>query len=122
MQDVSYIKGRHMLFATLALVTISLVGNHMLQATPADEARAAAVAVERKHTNAIYAAREVVKAILREPRSAQFSNERFMPASGAVCGFVNAKNGFGGYAGRNSYVIVDGRVHYANIAAYNQWC
>jgi hypothetical protein len=57
----------------------------------------------------VTAAHRSVSAQLRDPVSAQFSLERVQP-SGAVCGFVNAKNGFGGYDGRTAFIAYpDGR-------------
>jgi len=46
----------------------------------------------------IATARHAVAATLRDPASARFEDVR--ARLGAVCGFVNAKNGPGGYAGR----------------------
>jgi hypothetical protein len=80
------------------------------------------VAKQVSADRAIYAARDAVRAVLRNPRGAQFSTERYMPSTGAVCGLVNAQNGWGGFTGRVSYVIADGRLHYADIAAYTRWC
>lgn len=50
-----------------------------------------------------YGAREFVKAILKDPESAEFRNE-FVGAKGVPCGEVNAKNGFGGYTGFKRFV------------------
>lgn len=45
-----------------------------------------------------------VKRELRDPQSAQFSDVTVNVES--ACGFVNSKNGFGGYAGRQPFVVV----------------
>lgn len=45
-----------------------------------------------------------VKLKLRDPQSAQFSDVTVNVES--ACGFVNSKNGFGGYAGRQPFVVV----------------
>ena len=52
-----------------------------------------------------------VKRILKDPDSAQFSDlkarKMVMPGNRIayqVCGFVNAKNSFGGYSGRSQFV------------------
>lgn len=45
-----------------------------------------------------------VKALLRDPESAQFSDVAIGPES--VCGFVNSRNGYGGYAGRQPFIVV----------------
>lgn len=41
---------------------------------------------------------------LRDPLSAQFQNLRISGSGKALCGEVNAKNGFGGYAGFAEFV------------------
>ena len=49
----------------------------------------------------------VVKDTLKDPESAQF--ESFYKASGEkdgyVCGYVNAKNSYGGYTGKKPYYV-----------------
>jgi len=45
-----------------------------------------------------------LKAKLRDPDSAKFSLDLFKP--GAVCGLVNAKNGFGGYTGPEAWLYL----------------
>ncbi|NKA33228.1 hypothetical protein GO300_01294 [Ralstonia solanacearum] len=48
-----------------------------------------------------------VKQHLRDPDSAEFRNTKYGPDVGAgkaLCGEVNAKNGFGGYAGFRRFV------------------
>lgn len=62
------------------------------------------------------AATEAVKGLLRDPQSAQFS--RMLPCFSKVYpkqaigawGAVNSKNGFGGYAGEESFVAINGAV------------
>jgi hypothetical protein len=49
-------------------------------------------------------ARERVKEMLKDPDSAKFRTE-FVGKDGAVCGFVNAKNSYGGYSGFERYVV-----------------
>lgn len=56
---------------------------------------------------AIVQAREVIRSMLKDPGSAEFSSER-IAASGAYCGRVNAKNSFGGYSGSQRAVVVGG--------------
>lgn len=46
----------------------------------------------------------VVKSQLRDPESAQFSDVTVNVES--ACGFVNSKNAFGGYSGRQPFVAV----------------
>jgi hypothetical protein len=55
---------------------------------------------------AIQRAEEQIKAGLRDPDSAQFSNERAHEDQRfgmVVCGLLNAKNSFGGYVGRRRF-------------------
>lgn len=49
-----------------------------------------------------------VKRELRDPESAQFSDVAVNVES--ACGFVNSKNGYGGYAGKQPFVVVDDTV------------
>jgi hypothetical protein len=45
-----------------------------------------------------------VKRELRDPDSAQFSDVTVNVES--ACGFVNSKNGYGGFAGKTAFVVV----------------
>jgi hypothetical protein len=45
-----------------------------------------------------------VKAQLRDPDSAQFKGLRIKP-DGAGCGWVNARNGYGGYTGFSVFFV-----------------
>lgn len=60
----------------------------------------------RMDANLQYAAEQSVRAQLRDPESAQFRNVRVIrkPGSTAVCGEVNARNGFGGYTGYQHFM------------------
>lgn len=60
-----------------------------------------------RQSTAILAAQLAVSMQLRDPASAVFLKVRAIPTpSGyAVCGMVNAKNGFGGYAGTQKFVV-----------------
>lgn len=56
------------------------------------------------------AAEAKVAELLRDPSSAQFRNVEIRK-SGAACGEVNGKNGFGGYVGFRQFVVApDGDV------------
>ena len=46
---------------------------------------------------------DAVKAELRDPDSAQFSD--VVSEAGVACGFVNAKNGYGGFSGKMAFVV-----------------
>lgn len=56
----------------------------------------------------VAAAQEAVRLELRDPDSAQFSDLRAYPERRAVCGQVNARNGFGGYVGRTLFAYTEG--------------
>jgi hypothetical protein len=65
---------------------------------------------QRADEAALAEAQDLVKQRLRDPDSAEFSGQsRFRYANGeitAVCGEVNAKNGFGGYTGYQYYTVL----------------
>jgi hypothetical protein len=44
---------------------------------------------------------------LKDPDSAQFSNIQLTPSGNALCGNVNARNGFGGYTGAKAFVATE---------------
>lgn len=58
--------------------------------------------------------RQTIRAQLRDPRSAQFGESfgRLKHGKRVACGYVNARNAFGGYAGDTPWVMVieDGTV------------
>ena len=51
-------------------------------------------------------AQQVVADMLKNPTSPMFTELRAAP--GGVCGYVNAKNGFGAYSGKSKFVVQDG--------------
>lgn len=55
------------------------------------------------------AAKELIKQRLRDPNSAEFTDMRVIEARSGhptiVCGHVNARNGYGGMAGRKRFVV-----------------
>lgn len=55
-----------------------------------------------------YDAKESVKGLLKDSSSADFSGEK-IGKGGAVCGYVNAKNSFGAYAGNLRYISTNGQ-------------
>lgn len=70
-----------------------------LAATPQQKYTADQIAAGNK---AIKATKEIVRATLKDPDSAQFRNVALFlneSGTGRVCGEVNAKNSFGGYTG-----------------------
>lgn len=58
---------------------------------------------------------EEVRRTLRDPESAVFSGVQFYMESNVACGSVNAKNGFGGYAGKDDFVYADGVVALSSV-------
>ena len=49
-------------------------------------------------------AEDVVRQGLKDPESARFRDVRRNTATGAVCGYVNAKNSYGGYVGETPFI------------------
>lgn len=49
-------------------------------------------------------AREFVEGVIKDPKSAQFRNQR------GVCGEVNAKNSFGAYSGYQRFIAASGEM------------
>jgi hypothetical protein len=62
---------------------------------------------------AISEAKDLVRTAARDPDSIEFRNMRQAPKSGAVCGEVNGRNGFGGKTGWTPILVRDGRVDIA---------
>lgn len=54
--------------------------------------------------NLIAGAHDRVKEVLKDPESARFRSD-FVGKDGAVCGFVNSKNSYGGYDGFKRYIV-----------------
>jgi hypothetical protein len=77
--------------------------------SPEGRARAARESQEATDKVAIDIAEMLVRNRLRDPDSAQFLRSRVVRKDGkeAVCGFVNAKNGFGGMAGNEWFTVVE---------------
>lgn len=50
-----------------------------------------------------YQAKEVVARQLKDPMTAEFAE--VVRHNGATCGYVNGKNGFGAYSGRQAFVV-----------------
>lgn len=73
--------------------------------TPEDKARAEESKVDAEVRTYVLEAREVVRRALRDPESARFRKGAVADVDvkagklRVACGFVNAKNGFGGYTG-----------------------
>jgi hypothetical protein len=89
-------------------------------------------ALERRiESDLEYSTRETVKSMLRDPASARFGTVVVVSKDGArtVCGSVNAKNGFGGYAGEQAFMGRNGVVTMRTgensrtfLRQWAQWC
>jgi len=86
-----------------ALIIILMAVACAAQSAPKAKLKAAA------KPDPVAAAHERVKDALKDPDSAKFRNE-FVARDGAVCGFVNAKNSYGGYGGFRRYIVEPDRV------------
>lgn len=60
--------------------------------------------VTPKNDPAIVAAEDSVRKMLKDPESAKFTDTH-KAHTGAVCGLVNAKNSYGGYAGASRFIV-----------------
>jgi len=85
----------------------------------------AAVVDFKRARDLIMAAKLDVVRSLRDPASAIFDDVFYSKKNGeAVCGHVNAKNGFGGHTGMEPFVInvAKGKLLMSNTAAWNKHC
>lgn len=55
-------------------------------------------------------AKKIASEAMRDPSSVQFRNIAFAESSGAVCGEINSKNGFGGYLGFRRFAVEGDRL------------
>lgn len=62
---------------------------------------------------AIRDAEDLVRTAARDPDSIEFRNMRQAPKTGAICGEVNGRNGFGGKTGWTLILVRDGQVDIA---------
>lgn len=93
--------------ALSAVGLLTLAG--LVPEPPARSARVTALMdgsaeLRRLEREAVASAEAAVRARLRDPASAVFDGGFAAGPTGA-CGWVNARNGFGGYAGRERYVV-----------------
>lgn len=98
----------------MAAVVISLAVWPFLERRREQEALTRAVAAQDEA--AIPDAVAVVKAGLKDPGSAQFSELRVVGAEmqQRVCGLVNAKNSYGGYTGNQRFLVMAGSAYYGD--------
>lgn len=104
------IVARALSFGWMALVIVgSVLGSGSerqleqpnVKSTPATTSTAA---VEKSDNRRTAEARAAVRARLKDPKSAQFGDA--IVTERAVCGSVNAKNGFGGYTGSQPFIVI----------------
>lgn len=57
----------------------------------------------------VRSAERKVRSLMREPDSAKFSRSTTKDVGGihVACGFVNSRNGFGGYTGDTMWIVSD---------------
>lgn len=85
--------------SSFAVVALALtLGACQQTASPVTQAAAAMTA---PNASEAAKAKAAVSRVLKDPASAQF--EGLFTHPGAVCGFVNARNSFGGYTGRRPF-------------------
>ncbi|MFS9729906.1 hypothetical protein [Enterobacter hormaechei] len=67
-----------------------------------------AVRIEKsEESRMIRNANDSIKRLLKDPASADFSDD-YVSQNGSVCGYVNGKNSFGAYSGKERYAFVGG--------------
>ncbi|CDG97401.1 conserved membrane hypothetical protein [Xenorhabdus bovienii str. puntauvense] len=82
-------------------------GEKYIQRVELKEANKILKDMEYKNLEKVSMAEYSVKQMLKDPSSAKFSGSR-LGSNGAVCGYVNSKNSFGAYAGKQRYVSSNG--------------
>jgi hypothetical protein len=94
---------------SLAVIGLAIV---VTDNTQRRAARVQVDAAQREANSSIELAKGGVLLTLRDPDSARFQSVvyRQSPRGPTVCGFVNAKNGFGGYAGLKPFYMALGDV------------
>jgi hypothetical protein len=91
--------------------------------SPEGKAAAAAEVRRAEYGATIDVAKIMVRSRLRDPSNAEFMGIRVSRRDGkAVCSFVNSRNGLGGMAGDEWFVVVGAQVHFVSsgAAAYAQ--
>lgn len=69
-----------------------------------------------------------VAGMMKDPDSARFSEVVLKDKSLAVCGKVNARNGYGGYGAEKKFVAADGMIYILDdknstgVSAYSEYC
>jgi len=100
-----------MMFFGLSTVLLSacspaaLEGNNIFLGRQEAESARAAIEANTLEPYTIEFAEGVIRRDLRDPESARFRDVRRNTEKGAVCGYVNAKNGYGGYVGEAPFIV-----------------
>ncbi len=81
-----------------------------------DTAKAAQQQAEQEKYTAIAAAKRIVTERLNDPESAKFG-KIVARTNGVVCGYVNAKNAMGGYAGEKGFIVMAGKAWFETDSA-----
>jgi hypothetical protein len=111
-------KGKCVILLSLVLVTISCSnsnsGRHQSKVESSGHALAAEASGTITPNVAENEAELAVRATLKDPESARFTDLRSFNLGGSlvVCGYVNAKNSFGGYVGKKPFYIDKGENYY----------
>lgn len=99
-----------MMVTVLAVLLLAACGHSNHIAEQAAAASAANAALEKM-------AEAAISSHLRDPSSAQFTITTVQPVFDThwACGTVNSKNGFGGYAGAKTFVVMFKTEHDASV-------
>ena len=90
---------------TVGIVAVILVSlSSLWKPKPATEAQTRAAHEQAWAANRISFAQAQIAARLKDPGSAVFRGSYVSPKN-AVCGEVNARNGFGGYMGYQRFIV-----------------
>jgi len=118
-------------YQVVTVIIVALVGALFLLSWKQDvdqrayenspEGKAEALKRNRESEEAadVMVAKAMVQGWLRDPDSAQFIGVHTVHRNGvkAVCGFVNARNGFGGMTGNEAFVVIGANAIMAGSAS-----
>ena len=82
----------------------NLQNNTKYEAHQEAEAARAAIASKTLAPFTVAAAENAIREGLRDPESARFREVKRNTSTGAVCGYLNAKNAYGGYVGEAPFI------------------
>lgn len=93
----------------LAILIVAVIGPALAGCDRPEDlfAKENAAAAEHTDFSAKVSAEEVIRSLLKDPEAATFGAEYVRDIKApVVCGYVNAKNGFGGYSGATPFVVI----------------